>query len=72
MSEKVDSEGRVQIQVRLSPDEVRLLDAMKRVEDRESRASMARILIKQRMREIQADPVTGPLIAAELAEMTVT
>jgi hypothetical protein len=63
MSEKVDAEGRVSVMVRLYPEEVKLLDAIKEALDRESRQSTVRAGIKDWMKRMQADKAIGPRIA---------
>lgn len=66
MTDRVDKDGRIQVTARLLPEEVRQLDAIKRVLDRETRSSVASHALKDWMRRQMANPDTAAAVAAIL------
>lgn len=66
MAEKVDADGRVQVTARLLPDEVRQLDALKIVMERDSRSNVAGVALRAWMREQMANPETSAAVGAIL------
>jgi hypothetical protein len=66
MTDKVDKDGRVQVTARLLPEEVDKLDALKRLQERDSRSNVATLAIRDWMKRQLADPETAAQVEAEL------
>jgi hypothetical protein len=70
MSDKPDNDGKILVQVRMPPEDVRKLDALKKVLDRESRSNMAAVAVRDWMRRQMADPEIAAQVEAELKVRT--